>query len=96
MTPNFALTGKPVLVRGANSGIGRQRAARHGAKNAIAPGPVQTGWISDEFAAKVMPSIPLGRLGTPDDIASAAAFLLSDAAGWITGQVIRVAGRHAL
>ncbi|HET8726814.1 MAG TPA: SDR family oxidoreductase [Alphaproteobacteria bacterium] len=64
--------------------------------NAVAPGPVQTGYIDDELAGKVMPAIPLRRLGTPDDIATAVAFLMSDAAEWITGQIIQVAGGHAL
>ncbi len=64
--------------------------------NAVAPGPVQTGWIDEELATRVVPTIPLGRLGAPDDIASAVAFLMSDAASWITGQVIQVAGGHAL
>lgn len=64
--------------------------------NAVAPGPVQTGWIDDTLPDQVLPSIPLRRLGTPDDFAQAVAFLLSDAAPWITGQVIQVAGGHAL
>jgi 3-oxoacyl-[acyl-carrier protein] reductase len=64
--------------------------------NAIAPGPVQTGWISAELEARVLPAIPLGRLGTPMDIADAIVFLASEQAGWITGQIIQVAGGHAL
>lgn len=64
--------------------------------NAVAPGPVQTGWISEELEKRVLPSIPLGRLGTPDDIANAIVFLASKQAAWITGQVIQVAGGHAL
>jgi len=64
--------------------------------NAIAPGPVQTGWISAELEARVLPAIPLGRLGTPTDIADAIVFLASEQAGWITGQIIQVAGGHAL
>lgn len=64
--------------------------------NAIAPGPVQTGYIDQALAEKVLPSIPLRRLGAPEDIAAAVAFLVSDAASWITGQVIQVAGGHAL
>jgi len=64
--------------------------------NAVAPGPVQTGYIDEALAEKVLPSIPLRRLGTPEDIAAAVAFLVSDAATWITGQVIQVAGGHAL
>lgn len=64
--------------------------------NAVAPGPVQTGYIDDALAAEVIPSIPLRRLGTPDDVAAAVLFLVSDASAWVTGQVIQVAGGHAL
>lgn len=64
--------------------------------NAIAPGPIQTGWITPELEAQVTPTIPLGRLGTPEDIAGAAVFLASGQAGWITGQVLQVSGGHAL
>jgi 3-oxoacyl-[acyl-carrier protein] reductase len=64
--------------------------------NAVAPGPVQTGWIDDDLERRVLPSIPLGRLGTPEDIADAIVFLASNQANWITGQVIQVAGGHAL
>jgi 3-oxoacyl-[acyl-carrier protein] reductase len=64
--------------------------------NTIAPGPVQTGWITKELEAKVLDSIPLRRLGTPEDIADSVVFLCSDQASWITGQIIQVAGGHAL
>lgn len=64
--------------------------------NAVAPGPVQTGYITDELEAKLLPSIPLGRIGTVDDIADAIVFFASDQARWITGQVVQVAGGHAL
>lgn len=64
--------------------------------NAVAPGPVQTGWISRELERQVMPAIPMGRLGRPEDIADVIVFLASAQAEWITGQVIQVAGGHAL
>jgi 3-oxoacyl-[acyl-carrier protein] reductase len=64
--------------------------------NAIAPGPIQTGWITPELEARVLPAIPLGSLGTPEDVADAVVFLASRQARWITGQVIQVAGGHAL
>lgn len=64
--------------------------------NAVAPGPVQTGWITAELEEGILPSIPLGRVGEPADIADAIVFLASDQARWITGQVIQVAGGHAL
>ncbi len=64
--------------------------------NAVGPGPVQTGWITKELEGKILDSIPLRRLGTPEDIADSVVFLCSDQASWITGQVIQVAGGHAL
>ncbi|HEX2223645.1 MAG TPA: SDR family oxidoreductase [Thermoanaerobaculia bacterium] len=64
--------------------------------NAVAPGPVQTGWITPELEEQVRPAIPLGRVGTPEEIADAIVFLASAQARWITGQVIQVAGGHAL
>jgi 3-oxoacyl-[acyl-carrier protein] reductase len=63
--------------------------------NTIAPGPVQTGWIDNSLEQQVLPHIPLGRLGMPDDIADAILFLASDCAKWITGQVIKVDGGHS-
>ncbi|OZM74357.1 short-chain dehydrogenase [Amycolatopsis antarctica] len=64
--------------------------------NGIAPGPVQTGWMSEEVIRAVTPAIPLGRVGDPSDIADAAVFLASHQARWITGQIIQVAGGHWL
>jgi 3-oxoacyl-[acyl-carrier protein] reductase len=64
--------------------------------NAVAPGPVQTGWITADLEERVVPSIPLGRVGSPGDIADAIVFFASHQARWITGQVLQVAGGHAL
>jgi 3-oxoacyl-[acyl-carrier protein] reductase len=64
--------------------------------NAVAPGPVQTGYITPELERQLMPSIPLRRLGRPEDIADVIVFLASEQARWMTGQVIQVAGGHAL
>jgi NAD(P)-dependent dehydrogenase (short-subunit alcohol dehydrogenase family) len=64
--------------------------------NAIAPGPVQTGWIKQELEEQLLPWIPLGRVGTPEDIADAVCFFASDQARWITGQVLAVSGGHVL
>jgi 3-oxoacyl-[acyl-carrier protein] reductase len=60
--------------------------------NIIAPGPVQTGWISDEMSARVAELSPLGRIGRQDDIADLAVFLASHQARWITGQTIYAGG----
>ncbi|OGO24141.1 MAG: hypothetical protein A2Z28_05955 [Chloroflexi bacterium RBG_16_51_9] len=63
--------------------------------NCIAPGPTQTGYIDKKAEEKLIPNIPMRRLGQPEDIANAILFLASDQASWITGQVIRVtSGRY--
>jgi 3-oxoacyl-[acyl-carrier protein] reductase len=64
--------------------------------NAVAPGPVQTGWMTGELVEQVRRIVPLGRPGEPEDIADAVVFLASRQARWITGQVLQVAGGHAL
>jgi 3-oxoacyl-[acyl-carrier protein] reductase len=64
--------------------------------NTISPGPTQTGYISAEAEKELNERIPLKRIGTPEDIADVALFLASDQAQWVTGQVIKVSGGHAL
>ncbi len=64
--------------------------------NTVAPGPTQTGYIEKEFEAELNKQIPLGRIGEPRDIADVVVFLASDQARWVTGQVIKVSGGHAL
>jgi 3-oxoacyl-[acyl-carrier protein] reductase len=63
--------------------------------NAIAPGPTDTSALKStagDFAKQLVASLPLPRLGQPTDMVSACLFLLSDAASWITGQVLNVDG----
>jgi 3-oxoacyl-[acyl-carrier protein] reductase len=64
--------------------------------NTVAPGPVQTGYISATFEAQLAAAIPLRRIGQPEDIADVIVFLASDQSRWLTGQVIKVSGGHAL
>ncbi|MFC4562223.1 SDR family NAD(P)-dependent oxidoreductase [Nocardiopsis mangrovi] len=64
--------------------------------NAVAPGPVQTGWMDAAMEDYARSIVPLGRVGDPGDIADAVVFLASHQARWITGQVLQVAGGHAL
>ena len=60
--------------------------------NIIAPGPVQTGWISRENSSRFAELSPLGRVGHPDDIADIAVFLASHQARWLTGQTLYAGG----
>jgi 3-oxoacyl-[acyl-carrier protein] reductase len=56
--------------------------------NAINPGPIDTGWMSDEIRASGVRNTPLGRLGTPQDTAHLVDFLCSPQGGWINGQLL--------
>lgn len=58
--------------------------------NTIAPGPIQTGWIAADLEQALSGQVPRGRIGRPQEVADAVLFLVSDLAGAITGQVIRV------
>lgn len=64
--------------------------------NSVAPGPTQTGWIDEELEKAVLPLIPMGKLIQPEDIANMILFLASEQARFVTGQVIKVSGAHAL
>ena len=64
--------------------------------NCVSPGPTQTGWIDDNLEKLVIPSIPMGKLIQPEDIAETILFLASEQAKMITGQVIKVSGGHSL
>ena len=67
-------------------------AARGITMNAVNPGPTDTGWMSDELKDILLPQFPMGRIGGPDDAARLVAFLCSEEAGWITGQVMNSEG----
>jgi 3-oxoacyl-[acyl-carrier protein] reductase len=56
--------------------------------NLINPGPVDTGWMSDEVRAHLTAMQPTGRLGTPDEAARLVGFLLSPEGRWISGQLL--------
>lgn len=60
--------------------------------NAVDPGVTDTGWISEGLRRSLIEAAPTGRLGEPDDAARLVAFLASDEARWITGQIIRSRG----
>ena len=60
--------------------------------NNVAPGPVQTGYITPQAEREIAAGTPLGRVGRPADIADVILFVASDQARWLTGQLLYVGG----
>jgi 3-oxoacyl-[acyl-carrier protein] reductase len=75
--------------------VARELAPRGVTCNAVAPGFIDTAMtqaLSEDVKKSLYAQIPMGRLGTSDDVANAVRFIASDAAAYITGQVIHVNG----
>lgn len=82
-------------VIGFSKSLAQEVASRNITVNVIAPGFIATPMtevLTDEQKEKINQKIPLGRMGSPDDIAAAALYLASDAAAYVTGQTIHVNG----
>ena len=60
--------------------------------NAVDPGPTDTGWMTEEIKRELLPRFPMGRIGQAADAARLIAFLASEDAQWVTGQIIRSTG----
>ena len=80
---------------GLTMAIAREVGSRNITCNAVAPGFIETAMtssFSEEFKQNALKAIPLGRVGTPEDVANAVAFLASDEASYITGHVLSING----
>ncbi len=90
---NYAAS-KAGLV-GLGRSLAREFASRNITVNLVAPGPIETdmlGELGDDARDAIVGAVPLGRVGSPDDVANAVAFLASEGAGYITGATIPVDG----
>jgi len=90
---NYAASKAAVI--GLTKTVAREYASRNVTVNAVAPGFIDTAMtqgLPAEVKETLQKQIPLGRLGQPADVAEATCFLVSDAAGYITGQVLHVNG----
>lgn len=80
---------------GLTKAVAKELASRHITVNAIAPGFIETAMteaLASDVREGLMARIPLGRLGAPADVAHAVAFLCSEEAAYVTGQVLTVDG----
>jgi 3-oxoacyl-[acyl-carrier protein] reductase len=84
---------------GMSKALAQEVASRGITVNVVSPGFVVTAMtdaLNEQQRGKLAESIPLGRLGQPDDVASAVVYLASDEAGWITGATLHVNGGMAM
>ena len=86
-------------IIGFTKSAAKELASRGVTVNAVAPGFIETdmtGALNDKIKSEMIGAIPLGRIGKPEDVANAVAFLVSENADYITGQVISVDGGMAI
>ena len=82
-------------IIGLTKGVAKELASRGITANVVAPGYIETDMtadLPDQAKQAMVNQIPLGRAGTPEDIAAAVVFLASDQSSYVTGQVIHVSG----
>jgi len=82
-------------IIGFTRAVAREVASRNITVNAVAPGYVEAGLteaLTEQQRTALLANIPMGRTARPEEVAAAVVFLASEAAGYITGQVLNVDG----
>lgn len=79
-------------VIGATKALALELAKRQITVNCVAPGLIDTGMVAPEVQEQLLPSVPLRRMGAPQEVAGLVSYLMSDIAGYVTRQVISVNG----
>lgn len=92
MPGEVAYAAAKAALAGVTATVADQLADRGIRVNTVNPGPVDTGWLDEEGWAAMAARFPFGRPGRPDDPARLIAWLLTDEAAWVTGQVISSEG----
>jgi 3-oxoacyl-[acyl-carrier protein] reductase len=108
ITSVVGVTGNPGQVNYAASkagmigmmkAVGHEVASRGITANCVAPGFIETemsGALPEQRRQAILDAVPMGRLGTPDDVAACVLFLVSDEAAYVTGQTVHVNGGMAM
>ncbi|MET4583909.1 3-oxoacyl-[acyl-carrier protein] reductase [Conyzicola nivalis] len=74
----------------------KELAAQGISANVLNPGPIDTGWMTDDVRQTLVAMQPSGRLGTPADVANLVAFLVSERGRWVTGQLLTSDGGFSI
>jgi len=86
-------------IVGMSKSLAQEAGPRGVTVNVVAPGFIETPMtdvLSEGIREKLVGSIPLGRMGNPDDVAAAVVYLASDEAAWVTGTTLHVNGGMAM
>jgi 3-oxoacyl-[acyl-carrier protein] reductase len=98
ITSIVGVTGNPGMI-GMSKALAQELASRAITVNCVAPGFIETAMtdaLTEDQKARILPAVPMGKLGSGADIASAVVYLASDEAGYVTGQTIHVNGGMAM